>query len=589
MTKTLSLATAGYSLAGQKEENQDAWTTQVPGRSGTLLHKGAVLSIADGVSACTHARDASHTTTTSFTSDYYSTPDSWTVRHGCAKVLSALNRWLYQQGNHPSGEQGSWCTTFTAIVLKSTTAHLLHIGDSRAWRYRPSLNNIGGDGQLECLTRDHTATMGGRHFLGRALGMSPGVEVDYQTEAVEEGDLLLLTTDGVHDTLSEQEILDHLQEQSPQSQNDLANFCQTLVEDALEKGSTDNLTCVAAHVLSLPDEQPDEKLAQLSKLRIPPDLYPGQHFEGYRILEEIHASSRSQLYLAEDSAKAADDPARQVILKTPSVNFEDDPEHLERFVREEWLGRRISHPAIMEVYAPKPERRHLYHACEYIQGQTLRAWMQDNVHPHLGEAREFIRQIISAIRAVHRLQILHQDLKPENIMIDRDNRIRLIDFGAAHITGEQEAHNTLESNIPPGTKNYIAPEYFLDGAVDERSDQFSIAVIAYELLTGHLPYKEQAGSSVRVRHYTHLRYRSARRDRADIPLWVDQALAKALSPNPAERYTSMSEFIQDLSHPNPSFQPSNTRPLLERNPVLTWQLLAGTMLILNLLLLFKSS
>ncbi|MFK0572175.1 protein kinase domain-containing protein, partial [Endozoicomonas sp.] len=571
--QTPRLETSAHSIAGIKPENQDAWVSEVPEKTSQYIHKGALLAIADGVSACSEARKASHTAVSSFTSDYYSTPDSWTIRHSAAKVLNALNRWLYQQGHQDPREMGSWCTTFTAVVIKSTTAHIIHTGDSRAWRYR--------NGHLECLTQDHVASMGGRQFLGRALGMSPGIEIDYRMEPLAEGDILLLTTDGIHDVLSEDELsetlrntLDLNSDLNSDLNGDLNSASQTLVDRALKQGSTDNLSCVICRIIQLPAGEQDERLQQLAELHFPPELYPGQSLDGYRVLETLHASKRSQLYLAEDR-----DTGLQVVLKTPSVNFEDDPDYLEGFVREEWIGRRIKHPSIMKVLAPKPGRKFLYHVCEYIKGQTLRAWMQDHPCPELIEVRELARQIINAVRGLHRLQVLHQDLKPENLMIDSDGRIKLIDFGTARVAGEiTESLFDDQGSVPQGTKNYTAPEYFLNGWVDERADQFSIGVIIYEMLTGQLPYPEQSGDNIRVRHYQHMQYQPA----MNLPGWIDATLAKATAPDPARRYTSLSEFLHDLTQPNPHFEKPAFQPLIEKKPLLTWQLISFLLLCLNL-------
>ena len=567
--QTPGLETAAYSVAGIKPENQDAWVSEIPKSSSQRLHKGDLLVIADGVSACSEARKASLTAVSSFASDYYSTPDSWTIRHSAAKVLNALNRWLYQQGHHDPREMGSWCTTFTALIIKSTTAHIVHAGDSRAWRLRNS--------QLECLTQDHVASMGGRRFLGRALGMSPSIEIDYRMEPLEEGDIILLTTDGIHDHLSEDVLCEILQNSS-----NMNTASRALVDSALAVGSDDNLSCVLCRIISLPAGLQAEKLQLLADLQFPPELYPGQKLDGYRILEPLHASKRSQLYLAEDM-----DTGQQVVLKTPSINFEDDPAYLEGFVREEWIGRRIKHPSIMKVLAPKPERRFLYHACEYIRGQTLRAWMQDHPTPELIEVRELARQIINAVRGLHRLQVLHQDLKPENLMINADGRIKLIDFGTARVAGEMTESLTdnqadHQNNFPRGTKNYIAPEYFLNGPVDERADQFSIGVIIYEMLTGLLPYPEHSGDSIRVRHYQHMQYQPAR----NLPSWIDSTLAKATAPDPAKRYTALSEFFQDLSHPNLAFEKPAYQPFIKKKPLLTWQLVSFILLCLNLWQIF---
>ncbi|WP_448216620.1 protein kinase domain-containing protein [Endozoicomonas sp. 2B-B] len=567
--KPLKMTTAAASSVGVKEENQDAWVAEVPANTHVMHNKGAVLALADGVSACSEARRASHTSISSFTSDYYSTPDSWTARYSAARILSALNRWLYQQGHTDPMDKGSWCTTFTAMILKSATLHLVHTGDSRAWRIR---NN-----ELECLTRDHTATLGGRQYLGRALGMAPDVEVDYRSEALDVGDILLLTTDGIHDFLSQDAL-----KKCFSDQRSLDEVAQHLVGLALKNGSHDNLTCVIGRIDEVPAGDAGENLERLSQLRLPPDLYPGQILDGYRILEELHASKRSQLYLAEDIGPE-EVAAHHVVIKTPSINYEDDPDYLEGFMREEWIGRRVKHPSIMAIMAPRPGRKFLYHTCEYIKGQTLRSWMQENPKPTLTQVRDIVAQMITAVRGLHRLQILHQDLKPENLMFDQKGRLKLIDFGSARVAGDLENQQAHHSDLPQGSKNYTAPEYFLDGVIDERADQFAIGVMAYELLTGKLPYPEHSGSSIRVRHYQHMQYRHANLSDSSIPSWIDSALAKAVAADPAKRYPALSEFLQDLKQPNRSFRNHDFQPLIERNPVLTWQLIALLLFIVNLI------
>ena len=555
MSNRLDVDYAFSTSAGIKPENQDACAIRIPDNSNTLTHKGAVALVADGVSACTRAREASHTSISSFMADYYSTPDSWQVRHAAGKVITAINSWLHYQGQHHINNDTDLCTTFSGIVLKSNTAHLLHIGDSRIYRLRKQ--------HLECLTEDHTSRLGQRQYLARALGMHRHTEVDYRTETLQAKDVFILTTDGIHDVLSHREIGACCQENCG-----LQQIADSLVQAALSAGSSDNLTAVICRIEDLPTEDNHETLERLAQLRFPPDLEPGQVLDGYRILETLHASTRSQLYLAEDT-----DSGQQVVIKTPSVNFEDDPLYLDGFLREEWIGRRVNHPAIMALYAPKPGKQFLYQACEYIQGQTLRGWMQDNPKPDLNTVRDLTRQIVSALRGLHRMQILHQDLKPENLMIDRDGRVRLIDFGAARVAGDTEILSGLHDNTPQGTKNYVAPEYFLGGAIDYRADQFAVGVIVYEMLTGNLPYREVAGNSIRIKHYKHLRFRPVTDDRPDLPEWINLALAKAVAPNPTERYEALSEFCQDLSTPNPAFQSADFQPLMSRNPTLFWQLL----------------
>ncbi|PVZ66735.1 bifunctional protein-serine/threonine kinase/phosphatase [Pelagibaculum spongiae] len=566
----LKIITAVASDKGIKQQNQDACAISIPDSDSVLANKGLVLVIADGVSASSHAQQASQTAVNSFIADYYSTPDSWTIKHAAAKVLYALNRWLYQLGHQIPDDQGSWCTTFTAMVAKNNQLHLLHAGDSRGWLMR--------NGLLEHLTRDHMHHVGQQHYLGRALGIEPGIEIDYKQHALQVGDLLMLTTDGVHDVLDRSQVRQLLSQ--PWS---LQKMADQLVAMALEQGSTDNLSVMLAYVESLPVCDEQTRLQQLAKLRFPPDLYSGQKIDNFLIIEQLHASKRSQLYLAEDLLADADNENNQVLLKTPSVNYQDDPKYIEGFLREEWIGRRLNHPAVMSVYPPREDRKFLYHSCQYISGDNLRQWIFDHPKPAMSEVRNLLKQIVSAVRVVHRMQILHQDLKPENLMLDQQGRVLLIDFGSARVAGEQNINLDDDLPLPPGTKNYMAPEYFLDsGNIDTSAEQFSIAVMAYEMLSGQLPYKEQAGSSIRVRHYQHLHYQSLLKHRPDLPWWIDMAIEKACSPDPKNRYSALSEFLQDLSMPNPLFKLPKQQPLLERNPLVFWQGVSAFLLLLNL-------
>ena len=208
---------------------------------------------------------------------------------------------------------------------------------------------------------------------------------------------------------------------------------------------------------------------------------------------------------------------------------------------------------------------------EFIDGQTLTQWMIDNPRPDLETVRGIVEQIASGLRAFHRKEMLHQDLRPDNIMIDKTGTVKIIDFGSTRIAGVAEAAPFIAGNDILGTAQYTAPEYFLGESGSSRSDMFSLGVIAYQMLTGKLPYGAQI-AKVRTRSQLRkLRYRSALDDNREIPAWIDGALRKAVHPDPDKRYESLSEFIFDLRHPNPKYLDASATPLIERNPTLFWK------------------
>lgn len=571
-SRFLEVAIGGFTTAGVKPANEDAFAALQPAPAIRAL-KGVALCVADGVSCSDNAQQASQTAVRTFVEDYYSTPDSWPVKTAAARVLSALNAWLFHHGQQHVARNGL-VTTFSGLILKSTTAHLLHAGDSRIYRLRA--------GSLELLTRDHQQrNRDGSFYLTRALGMDSRLEVDYIQEELEVGDVLMLTTDGVHGVFSHAELSERvLALHANPSTVDLEQQARTLVETALSKGSDDNLSCLLVRIDQLPVEDIDEVHRRLTQLKIPPVLDVGQSLDGYRVLRVIHSGTRSHLYLVKS---AADDAL--AVLKAPSENFAEDAQYLEGFIREQWVGRRIDHPAVMKIYARPESSPFLYHLCEYVEGQTLRQWLFDNPRPALETVRNLTREIITGLRVFQRQQMVHRDLKPENVMLTPDGRIKLIDFGTVTVAGLAEVSSPLREECPVGSADYIAPEYLLGEPGTHTSDIFSLGVMVYEMLTGQLPFDLPDMTRRQPTGLHPWRYQSARERRKELPLWVDLALQKAVAPNPRVRYQALSEFLQDLCVPNADMVGQReSAPLIERNPVTFWR---GLTLILAVVVLVQ--
>ena len=200
--------------------------------------------------------------------------------------------------------------------------------------------------------------------------------------------------------------------------------------------------------------------------------------------------------------------------------------------------------------------------------------------------RGILEQIARGIRAFHRLDMLHRDLKPENIHIDHHGMVRIIDFGSTKIAGITEIASPVEHTDLLGTRNYTAPEILCGEPATTSSDLFALGVIAYELLTGHLPYGERLGREISAKWMARLSYVSARGERPDLPVWVDGALEKAVRLDPKRRYTIETELVYDFLHPNAEFTERRHRPLMERNPTGFWRGAALISLLVNLALLY---
>lgn len=570
MVARLKVRVGQFSDKGVKAENQDSLGFSVPSNLVTLETKGVACALADGISSSAAGKQASQACVTGFISDYFSTPDSWSVKQSGGKVLTAINTWLHGQSNQYKDASRGLASTFSAMVIKSTTAHLFHVGDSRIYLYR--------DGELEQLTTDHRIRIDdNKEYLGRAFGVDYCLDIDYKSLKAEEGDRFLFTTDGVHDVLSHKQLRTLMAETS----DNLDALAESICRQALEQESADNVSCQVLQVEQLPSQDPNEVFAQLTALPFPPELYEGVILDGYRITRELHASSTSQLYLAVDT-----ETGDKVVLKTPSVNFEDDPAYLERFQLEEWIGRRVVSPHVVKTVEQKRPRRFLYYVLEYVDGKTLEQMLDDRGSLDLKTVRELVPQIAAGLRAFHRLDMLHQDLKPGNIMVTRDGVLKIIDFGSTKIAGIADISTPIERRELLGTKHYTAPEYLLGKPGTAQSDQFSLGCIVYQMLTGKLPYGEKLASVRDQRGINRLRYRPVSEIITDIPHWVDKAVRKAVQLTPESRYEAMSEFESDLIKPNPDYLREEQLPLFQRNPVGFWRSLSIFLVITNLVLLY---
>jgi ribosomal protein L39E len=454
------------------------------------------------------------------------------------------------------------------MVIKSTTAHIFHIGDARIYR-------VNGH-SLEQLTEDHRVVVSSvQSYLGRALGINPQIEIDYRSLHIEKGDVFILATDGVYEHVNPRFIADIVNGGA----GDLDGIAKSIVEEAYRQDSPDNLTVQIVRIDDLPDSEGGEIARQASELPCPPLLEARMALDGYTIVREIHGSSRSHIYLALDGVDGA-----LVALKTPSLDLRADPAYLQRFMMEEWVARRINSAHVLKPRAQSRKQNYLYVVTEYVEGQTLTQWMIDNPRPSLEIVRGLVEQIAKGLQAFHRLEMLHQDLRPENIMIDATGTVKIIDFGATRIAGIADDDPVGAYNDILGTAQYTAPEYFLGEGGSTCSDIFSLGVIAYQMLTGRLPYGAQVAKTRTRAQQKKLRYRSALDDNRDIPAWIDGTLRKAVHPDPQRRYDELSEFIFDLRHPNRRFLDS-PGPLLERDPLLFWKCLSAVLLIAVLTLL----
>lgn len=567
----LQLQYGAQTAAGVKAANEDAVACQLPDSAYLLQHKGACFVLADGVSTAEAGAQASKLATERFCQEYPQTPDSWSVAYSAEQLLATINNQLYQFSHKFAHEQKGYLCTFSALVLKSRTAHFFHIGDSRIYLLR--------NASLQQLTQDHITVLSEqRQFLGRALGMDAKVAAQQGALALQAGDRFLLTSDGIHDFLSEAELTQLLT-----TVTDPEQCSRQLLEQALAHGSDDNVSAIVVDVAQLPEQSLDDLSSELTRLPFPPALSPGMKLDGYRVVRELYASSRSHLYLVEDEATA-----EQLVLKSPSQNYADDVLYIDRFIREEWIGLRIQSPRVVKVIRQSRPRTFLYYLMEHLQGQSLEHWLAEQPQPlKPALAIKLVKQIAEGLQAFHRMGAIHQDLKPGNIMRLADGSLKLVDFGSVFVAGLAEIYSPLHHEGALGTATYSDPHYLLGHNSGVQGDVYALATIAYELFSsGHLPYGSAVEECRVASDYDRLRYRSASQFNPLIPTWFDRALQKGVSLDLSYRYQSISQLLTDLQQPNPAFLHEEIKQQNKSNPLLFWQLLSGFWFITLLLVIW---
>lgn len=557
-----------YSVRGLKQQNEDYVGSFIPENPLQLENKGIAAALADGVSSAEAGKEASHTAVGNFIHDYFQTPDTWSVSHAGQKILTAINLKLYRKSHEFANEEKGYLCTFSGIVIKSQIAHIFHAGDSRIYHLRGN--------EFKQITRDHTAMLGkGRSILARAVGMDSNLHIDYSKVPLNEGDSFLLTSDGVHDFVDEENIIQVLQ-----SDLNVQEKAEKLIELSIEADSDDNISCIVAEVEKLPNESLNDYNTKLTRLPFPPELEAGMKIDGFIIKQQIFASSRSQLYLVEEI-----ETGEQIIMKTPSINFENDTSYIDRFIQEEWIGKRIDSPYVVKTLSQKSKRNFLYYLMEYVHGETLEKWMQTNPFPRPKMAIKIVEQVAEGLQAFHNQETIHQDLKPGNIMVSPEGEVKIVDFGSVYVAGVAELFRPLEHEGALGTASYSDPQYLMGKNSGVQGDLYALATITYEIFTSKLPYGSAIEECQSALDYDRLRYRNANQFNPVIPLWFDRTLERGVAFDLEKRYSNMQDFLKDLHHPNPDYLLDDPTYKKDKNQALFWQIISGFWL-LTLILVF---
>jgi eukaryotic-like serine/threonine-protein kinase len=257
----------------------------------------------------------------------------------------------------------------------------------------------------------------------------------------------------------------------------------------------------------------------------------------YRIVRRIGAGGMANVYLAEDQ-----ELGRRVAIKILNDRHANDEQFIERFRREAKNAASLSHPNIVSIYDRGTAEGTYYIAMEHLDGRNLKELLiaRGPAPPRI--AIGYVRDILAALAFAHRHGIVHRDIKPHNILVDRDNRVKVTDFGIARAGASQ----MTEAGSIVGTAQYLSPEQARGTAVDHRSDLYSVGVVLFELLTGEVPFTGDSPVEIAMKHLSAQPPLPSDR-RPGVPHELDLIVARALAKDPAERYQSAEEMDADLA------------------------------------------
>ena len=538
---------AESSVGPVRGNNEDFVAFWKPESSEQRLRQGVVAVMADGVGGHGHGEVASRLAAESALKVFQDSPADTGLRQILNAMFTAANSAVYDAGmKDPKG--GRMSTTLTISILRHNELAVGHVGDTRAYLIR--------NGAIRRLTADHSyaglqqkmGLLSGeeaqsselRSVLTRSVGQELTIAADTDVHIVGKDDLVLHCCDGIHGVLSDSDLAEAAVLYKP------ADACRFLLRLAERKGTQDNISVQVVRVdrvypVAYHRAQPYHLKG--NETAMGHEVQVGQVLDGrFDITALIGRSGMASIF------KATDQQTQQTVaVKVPLMQYESDPGFYSRFEREEEIGRQLDHPYILHII-PVEKKSRPYIAMEYLDGHTLGQLLRTIKPLPEGDAVKIASRLADALDYMHRrrMNVIHRDLKPDNIMICHDGSLRIMDFGIAKAAGLRRI--TFAGFSPTmGTPDYMAPEQIKGQRGDERTDIYSLGAILYELVTGKAPFEGDSAYAIMNARLVGDPI-APRKLNGKISPQVEEVILHAMARDPKDRYASAAGMKQELDN-----------------------------------------
>jgi serine/threonine-protein kinase len=542
----MELTYSEISVSGPvRDNNEDRVAFWQPDTPEARRDMGAVAVMADGVGGSARGEIASQMAVQCVLDVFRAAEAATDPRKLLRQAFDCASRAVYDE-SLKTPEKGQMSTTLTVAAFRHNEVTIGFVGDTRAYLVRrrkieqltTDHNQVGFRLKYGLIRENDAMTSPSRSLLTRSLGSEPICRLDFVKREVHKDDLIVLCTDGLYGFATDVEILDLVSHHEPA---EAADLLLKLVE---KRNGEDNISVQVIRVNEVHRaiffRGVQTGYAKNKTVDTKDEFSPGAVLDNrFEIQDCLSRSGMACIYKALDRKSA-----RTVAIKVPHMQFESDIAGATRFEREEEIGKALNHPSVLKIIPVEEQKSRPYIVMEYLEGRTLADLLKEHKPLSEADAVAIASRICDALDYLHKQNVVHRDLKPQNIMLCRDGSIRIMDFGIAK-SSQARRMTFVGFTASMGTPDYMAPEQVQGKRGDERTDIYSLGAILYEMAAGATLFE---GENPYVVMNSRLTGDPAapRKVNPKLTPVLEEIILHALERNPASRYPSAAAMKAEL-------------------------------------------